>query len=81
MIGARGGLPGRHRRLAEVVVKRRGHIEEDAIALGTDQQRHVLVCPVTADTESIDRPRRECLSATIEGSEMLAQAEERLVRF
>jgi hypothetical protein len=81
VIGAGGCLPGRDRCLAELVIERPGHVEEDAIARRAQQERDVLVSAVTADAEGVDRPGRKRLAATVEGTKMLAQAEERLIRF
>src|SRR5439155_1517326 len=65
--------------LAEVVVERPGHVEEDAVALRAEQQRDVLVRTVAADAKRIDGPGRERLAASVEGAKMLAQPEERLL--
>src|SRR6202030_3192855 len=81
VIGPGGRLPRRHGRLAEVVVEGLGHVEEDPISLSTDEERDVLVSPVTTDAERIDGPRRERLAATIERPKVLTQTEERLRRF
>src|SRR5438132_5497246 len=81
MISPNRRLPGRHRGLAEVVVDRPRHVEEDRVALRTDKQRHVLIGSVASDAERIDHPRRKGLTAPIERAEMLAQPKEGFAGF
>src|SRR5213592_333988 len=80
MVRPGGYLPGGHRRLAELVVERRRHIEEDGVAFRAQQERDVFVGTIAAHAKGIDRPGGERLAATVQRAKVFTKSEQRLAR-
>ncbi len=65
---------------AQIPGDARAAVEQQAVTARAEQKRDVLVRTLAGRTESVLRPADDALAALVEGQELLAQAEQVLIR-